>query len=85
MLTPRRLTFHYGGPDGVHLGDRLVIQSPAMPEPIEDRILSCQLELTRDDFTVTPVVGDLSLDEDDATWRAITKLATGLRSLSTSR
>ena len=73
--------FSMYGPDGLRPGDLVPIATPA--GPIVERISSVTLALSNG-LTVTPTLGKMSADEDEAIWEAIAAIATGFRRLSRS-
>lgn len=77
-------SFHYGGTDGIHLGDQVTVTSTE-DLTFTDRITECTLSLGNDGLSVTPVVGEKKDDPDRQIARAIVGLATALRRANTSR
>lgn len=73
--------FSMYGVDGLRPGDLVPIATPA--EPIVERISSVTLALSNG-LTVTPALGNMSTDEDEAIWEAIAAIASGFRRLSRS-
>lgn len=73
--------FSMYGPDGLRPGDIVPIATPA--GPISERITSATLALSNG-LTVTPTLGDITNDEDEAIWEAIAAIAAGFRRLSRS-
>lgn len=73
--------FSMYGPDGLRPGDLVPIATPV--EPIVERISSATLAL-QNGLTVTPTLGKMTTDEDEAIWEAIASIASGFRRLSRS-
>lgn len=73
--------FSMYGPDGLRPGDLVPIATPA--GPIVERITSATLALSNG-LTVTPTLGEMTADEDEAIWEAIAAIAAGFRRLSRS-
>lgn len=67
-------TFRYGGPNGRHVGDRVVLNL-ADGQTITDVLRSASLTWSRAGVNVTPVVGERRDDTDTTFARAITALA----------
>lgn len=76
-------SFHFGGSDGIHLGDPIVIN--AAGQPFADRLTAATLSLGDSGFSVTPQLGAAPTDEDEEVWRAIGRLAATFRNLATRR
>lgn len=76
-------TFHFGGADGIQLGESVTIQ--AAGQPFTDRVTECKFSLTKDGFKVDPIVGNKTDDPDRMLAEAIARLAGAQRRLSTSR
>lgn len=74
-------TFRYGGPAGVHVGDRVSLEvGPGIV--ITDMLRSVTLNWTRDDgLVVEPAIGEISNNPDQQIAQAIASLATGVRDL----
>lgn len=73
--------FHMYGPDGLRPGDLVPIATPA--QSISERITSATLTLSNG-LKVTPNLGNMTTDEDEAIWEAIASIASGFRRLSRS-
>lgn len=69
------------GDGGLRPGDLVPIATPF--EPIVERITSATLALSNG-LTVTPTLGNITTDEDEAIWEAIAAIATGFRRQSRS-
>ena len=77
-------TFHFGGPDGIHLGDTVTVSKAG--ERFTNRITECMLTFTRDKGKViTPLVGQRTDDPDTQLAIALANVAAALRKISTSR
>lgn len=69
------------GDGGLRPGDLVPIATPF--EPIVERITSATLALSNG-LTVTPTLGNITTDEDEAIWEAIAAIASGFRRQSRS-
>lgn len=77
-------TFHFGGADGIHLGDSIVVETSG--QIFENQISECQLGFTRaDGLVVTPLVGQRTDDPDTQLATALANVAKAIRKISTSR
>lgn len=77
-------SFHFGGADGVGLGDRITIKADS-GALFTDVITEAKFSLTADKLTVEPILGTKTDDPARQLADAITRLATAQRKLSTSR
>lgn len=77
-------TFHFGGTDGIQLGDTVTIAS-SDGQLYTDRITEAKFSLTPSEFKVEPIVGTRTDDPTEQLAQAIAALATSQRRLSTSR
>jgi hypothetical protein len=77
-------SFQVGGPHGVRLGDRVVIET-AGGQTFHDHIESTTFAAGDGGFKVTPSLGSAVDDEDAELWRAIERLARALRTMSTRK
>jgi len=76
--------FHFGGPDGYHIGDQVTAGSAGLT--FSDRISECTLSLNSSDgLKVTPVVGEKKNEPNRQVARAIVGLATALRQSNASK
>lgn len=75
--------FHFGGPDGIQLGDKVKIKVGDMT--FTDRLQECSLTLTENNLTVTPTVGERVDDPDRKLADAIGQVANSQRRLVTGR
>lgn len=75
-------SFHYGGPDGYHVGDRITVQIDGGPS-ITQRITETTLTYTTDGLSVTPKVGEISNDATEQLATAVAGIATTVGRLST--
>lgn len=73
--------FSMYGDGGLRPGDLVPIATPF--DPIVERISSATLTLSNG-LTVTPTLGSMTTDEDEAIWEAIAAIASGFRRLSRS-
>lgn len=77
-------TFHYGGPDGVQLGDKVTVSINGVP--FTDQVTEAQMVFSRDKgLSITPLIGEKKDDPDVVLANSIAALATALRNLSTSK
>lgn len=76
--------FHFGGSDGVQLGDLVTIQG-ITGELYTDRITECSFSFGNGVFEVTPVVGTRTDDPNKQLAQAIATLATAQRRISKDR
>lgn len=77
-------TFHYGGPDGVQLGDRIKVR--ASGQLFENQITEAQIVFTRDrGLVINPLVGQIEDDPDVVLAKALANVAKALRTMSTSK
>lgn len=76
--------FHFGGADGVHLGDPLTIKD-ASGSIFTDRVTEAKFSLTASGLTVEPVLGQKVDDPNLQLARAVANLATAQRRMSASR
>ena len=75
--------FHFGGDDGVQLGDTVTIVINGVT--FTDRVTEAQMVFSRDKgLSITPLVGDRKDDPDVALARAVAGIATALRNLSSA-
>lgn len=77
-------TFHFGGVDGIQLGD-LVNVTSATGSVFVERITEASFTLAADGFSVQPILGDKTGSTDRKLATAIAKLAASQRKLSASR
>lgn len=76
--------FHFGGKDGIQLGDMVRLKIGGMP--FKNRLMECSLTLTEDNnLAVTPTVGQREDDPDRALATAIGKVADSQRRMTTGR
>jgi len=73
--------FHFGGSDGVQLGDQVTIQG-ITGALFTDRITECKFEFGNQTFKVTPVLGSVEDDPDRQIAQTIAALAHGQRKCS---
>jgi len=77
-------TFHYGGPDGIQLGDRISVKTSG--ETFSNQVTECQMTFTRDNgLVVEPLVGQREDDPDIALANALAAVAAAIRHTSTSK
>lgn len=76
-------SFHFGGPDGVHLGD--VMSVSAQGQKFVERIRACTLSLKGKQFTVVPQVGERTDDPDEQLALSLRRLMAASRLQSTRR
>jgi hypothetical protein len=76
-------TFHFGGPDGIHLGDEVTVVVDGVP--FTDRVTECALTFDNDGLSVVPKVGARSDDPDVLLADSIARLMTAQRRMSTGR
>lgn len=77
-------TFHFGGSDGIQLGDIVTVKDAA-GSVFTDRITEAKFSLTAAGFTVEPILGDKTDDATQSLADAVAKLAAAQRKLSASR
>lgn len=77
-------TFYFGGAAGVQLGDYATVQTAA-GALFTERITEAQFSLTKDGFTVTPILGNATDDPMQTLANAVAALAASQRRVSTSR
>lgn len=76
-------SFHYGGTDGYHVGDRIAVSVEGGPT-ITQRITECTLTYAASGgFSVTPKVGDITDDASEQLARAIAGIASVVSRIST--
>lgn len=71
-------TFAYGGPNGVHVGDRVPIELQPGVE-ITDVLRSATLSWGREGARVTPVIGDRRDDPNEALVRSVARVQRAVR------
>ena len=77
-------TFHFGGPDGVQLGDYITVRANGQDFP--EQVTGAQIVFTRDNgLEVTPLTGERKDDPEEQFAAAIANLARALRNISTSK
>lgn len=77
-------TFHFGGADGIQIGDKVTIKSGGVD--FTDRLTQAEISFTRDEgLKVTPVVGEKADDPDDQLADAISRLSRALRNTATKK
>lgn len=77
-------TFHYGGDDGIQLGDTVTVETSG--ETFKNQVTECMLTFTRDSgLVVTPLVGQRQDDPDVELATALANVAKALRNISTSK
>lgn len=77
--------FRYGGPDGLHVGDKVAFQLAPGVAPITDVLRAATLTWDRAGTRITPVIGDRRDDPNEPIARAIAAAHRGLRALQTRR
>lgn len=75
--------FHFGGANGIQLGDEVTIDVAGVP--FKNRLTECSLTLTDKDFTVTPSVGEPVVDQDRELAKSIAKVADSQRRIMSGR
>jgi hypothetical protein len=75
--------FHFGGPDGIHLGDMVTARSRGID--FTDKVTGADLTLDANGLTVTPLVGNRADDPDLAFAAALKALAAAQRRMNTGR
>ena len=73
--------FHFGGSDGVQLGDQVTVQG-VTGALFTDQITECKFEFGNQTFKVTPVMGKIEDDPNIQIAQTIASLAHGQRRLS---
>jgi hypothetical protein len=76
--------FHYGGPDGIQLGDKVKLKLPS-GGTLDDQLTEVGITYSKDGVKVTPKVGEFKDDPDRRLWDAIAAIAAAQRKLSASR
>lgn len=77
-------SFHFGGSDGIQLGDQVTIQGLG-GALYTDKITECQFQFGNGTFNVKPIVGIRSDDPDTQLAQAIGNLAAAQRRLSADK
>ena len=77
-------SFHFGGSDGIQLGDQVTIQGLG-GALYTDKITECQFQFGDGTFNVKPIVGTRSDDPDTQLAQAIGNLAAAQRRLSADK
>lgn len=75
-------SFHYGGPDGYHVGDVLTVTT-ASGLTISQRITEATLTYSADGFSVAPKLGAIQQDPTAQLANAVRDIAQGLARIST--
>lgn len=77
-------TFHFGGTDGVQLGDNVTVSINGAP--FTDQVTEAQMVFSRDKgLSITPLIGEKKDDPDIQLAKSIASLSRALRNLSTSK
>lgn len=74
-------TFHFGGTDGIQLGDIVTIKS-VTGDVFTDKVTQCDFEFGNGVFRVTPIIGKIEDDPNTQLAQTIADLARGQRRLS---
>lgn len=77
-------SFYFGGADGIQLGDWATVETSA-GDLYTQQITEAKFSLTKDAFTVEPILGTKTDDPMQTLANAIAKLAAAQRRVSTSR
>ena len=77
-------TFHFGGSDGIQLGDTVTVQS-ITGALFTEKITQCDFEFGNQTFKVTPILGKIENDPNTQLARTISELARGQRRISKDR
>ena len=77
-------TFHFGGSDGIQLGDTVTIQSTT-GTLFTEQITQCDFEFGNGTFKVTPILGHVENDPNQQLAQTIAKLARAQRRISKDR
>lgn len=77
-------TFHFGGSDGIQLGDLVTIQS-VTGALFTERVTQCDFMFGNGQFKVTPIIGKIEDDPNTQLATTIAQLARGQRRLSKDR
>lgn len=77
-------TFHFGGSDGIQLGDTVTIKS-ITGELFTEQITQCDFEFGNGTFKVTPILGKVENDPNTQLAQTIAQLARAQRRISKDR
>lgn len=77
-------TFHFGGTDGIQLGDEVQVEG-LTGLLYTSQVTEAQFNYTSSEFTVTPIIGKREDDPDTQLAKAIAQLAQAQRRLSKDR
>lgn len=77
-------TFHFGGTDGIQLGDEVQVEG-LTGLLYTEQVTEAQFTYTSSEFTVTPIIGKREDDPDTQLAKAIAQLAQAQRRLSKDR
>lgn len=77
-------TFHFGGSDGIQLGDTVTIKS-ITGELFTEQITQCDFEFGNGTFKVTPILGLVENDPNQQLAQTIAQLARAQRRISKDR
>lgn len=77
-------TFHFGGSDGIQLGDTVTIKG-ITGELFTEQITQCDFEFGNGTFNVTPILGKLENDPNTQLAQTISQLARAQRRISKDR
>lgn len=77
-------SFHFGGSDGIQLGDTVTIQS-VTGTLFTEQITRCDFEFGNGTFKVTPILGKIEDDPNTQLAQTIAQLARGQRRISKDR
>lgn len=77
-------TFHFGGSDGIQLGDEVTIQA-ASGNLFTEKVTQCRFEFGNNKFVVTPILGTLENDPNVQIAKTIADLARAQRRISKDR
>lgn len=77
-------TFHFGGSDGIQLGDTVTVES-VTGTLFTEQVTQCDFEFGNGTFKVTPILGQIEDDPNTQLARTIAQLARGQRRISKDR
>lgn len=77
-------TFHFGGSDGIQLGDTVTVKS-ITGELFTEQITQCDFEFGNGTFKVTPILGKVENDPNTQLAQTIAQLARAQRRISKDR